>query len=595
MHSNFRQFKLPNRGTRIVVLFVVFVLADGRSYGESSIDAKNPVLSSIRLNTVGYTPGASKRATIINADGAFVIRAADSGTEVMRGPLVPLDDNGDHNTRHMIADFTDLDAEGDFRLEILGGRESSEFRIGSDVHNWPFYCATRAMYLWRCGTAVSGEFNGDHYHHEACHLDDACLDHVGGPAGKAVDGTGGWHDAGDYNKYTVNGAFTAGMMLKAWEHFGEQLRSLSLDIPESGNSVPDFLDELRWELDWLLKMQADDGRVYHKLSTIKFGDFIPPEDETKRRYFSPWGSAATADFVAVMAQASRVFRPFDEEFAKRCLAAATKSYNFLQENSEDHRPDISAFETGPYDAPDADDREWAAAEMWETTGDAKYLRDFEQRVSKQVSEPRMSGRVVDIDWDWSDVDNLGKFTYLLSKRSGRDGSIVARVRADTIRAADQIVNTSERHAYGRPLGSRYYWGCNGTVARQTMNLHVAHRLTDEPRYRAAMCDALNHLFGRNPFGRSYVTGLGYDPPMYPHDRRSGGDDVAAPWPGYLIGGPWPNATDWYDVEEDYRTNETAINWNGALIYALAAFVEPQTFEASVAAGRRARNADAAGE
>jgi endoglucanase len=223
------------------------------------------------------------------------------------------------------------------------------------------------------------------------------------------------------------------------------------------------------------------------------------------------------------------------------------------------------------------------------------LQDFEQRVSKQVAEPRRAGAVVDVDWDWGDVDNLGKFTYLLSERPGRDEEIVDRVREAVIQTADEIVDTAERHPYGRTLGSAYYWGCNGTVARQTMNLNVAHRLTNEPRYRAAMFEAINHVFGRNPFGRSYVTGLGYDPPMYPHDRRSGGDSVVAPWPGYLIGGPWPNATDWYDVEEDYRTNETAINWNGALIYALAAFVEPQTFEASVAAEKQTNSINVAAE
>ena len=144
-------------------------------------------LPSIRLNTVGYTPGASKRATIINADGAFVIRAADSGNEVMRGQLVPLDANGDRYSRPMIADFTDLDAEGD--LSTRGARRPRVVRVShwrTTCHNWPFYCAMRAMYLWRCGTAVSGEFDGDHFHHEACHLDDAYLDHVGGPAGKAA-------------------------------------------------------------------------------------------------------------------------------------------------------------------------------------------------------------------------------------------------------------------------------------------------------------------------------------------------------------------------------------------------------------------------
>jgi endoglucanase len=137
--------------------------------------------------------------------------------------------------------------------------------------------------------------------------------------------------------------------------------------------------------------------------------------------------------------------------------------------------------------------------------------------------------------------------------------------------ADDIVATCRSHGYGRPLGSRYYWGCNGSVARQTLILQAAHALSPKPEYREACLDSLNHLLGRNPFGRSYVTGLGFRPPMHPHDRRSGGDDVSAPWPGYLVGGPHPRATSWQDVQEDYRTNEVAINWNGALIYALAGF------------------------
>ena len=122
-----------------------------------------------------------------------------------------------------------------------------------------------------------------------------------------------------------------------------------------------------------------------------------------------------------------------------------------------------------------------------------------------------------------------------------------------------------------------------------MNLHVAHRLTGKAEYRSAMLEAINHVFGRNLFGRSYVTGLGHRPPLFPHDRRSGSDDVVPPWPGYLVGGPWPKPTDWYDAQEDYKTNEIAINWNGALIYALAAFVEPESFDASIAAAKRATN------
>jgi endoglucanase len=294
-----------------------------------------------------------------------------------------------------------------------------------------------------------------------------------------------------------------------------------------------------------------------------------------------------------MAKAARIYMPHDGPFARRCLAAAEKSYRFLAAHPNDHRPDLSAFSTGAYNSPDADDRLWAAAELYETTGEEAFLRDIEQRLRDSAGVKAQASAAVAVDWDWGNVRNLGLFTYLLSQRAGRETALVDQLHRDAIRAADSIVATASSHPYGRPLGPKHYWGCNGTVARQTMNLHVAHRLAGNAEYRSATLDAINHLFGRNPFGRSYVTGLGHRPPLFPHDRRSGGDDVAPPWPSYLVGGPWPKPTDWYDVQEDYKTNEIAINWNGALIYALAAFVEPDRFDTSIAAAKRTagRNAD----
>jgi endoglucanase len=123
------------------------------------------------------------------------------------------------------------------------------------------------------------------------------------------------------------------------------------------------------------------------------------------------------------------------------------------------------------------------------------------------------------------------------------------------------------------MAKQYYWGCNGTVARQTLNLMAAYRVAPKAEYVETALDALNHLFGRNCYGRSFVTGLGANPPLHPHDRRSGASNLGQPWPGYLVGGPNPRASDWHDVQADYRTNEIAINWNGALIYALAAFLD----------------------
>jgi len=178
---------------------------------------------------------------------------------------------------------------------------------------------------------------------------------------------------------------------------------------------------------------------------------------------------------------------------------------------------------------------------------------------------------IDENWDWSDVSNLGMFTYALSKREGKNPEIAGTIRQNIIENADALVQKAQEDVYNRPLAGRYYWGCNGTVARQTVNLQVANKLQPNKAYIETALDAVNHIFGHNYYNRSYVTGLGIDPPMNPHDRRSGADGIEAPWPGYIVGGGH-SATDWVDVEESYSHNEVAINWQAALVYALAGFV-----------------------
>ena len=520
--------------------------------------------SQIRLNTVGFLPDGPKRASIVAPCERFAVLRAADGVEVFSGKAGRPAANPDTGESLQTTDFSALTTPGVYRLIVPGVGRSPEFRIAPDVYAGPFATAMRAMYLWRCGTAVSVTHNGHTFAHSPCHLHDASLHYVGGGDARK-DVTGGWHDAGDYNKYVVNAGFSLGVMLQAWEHFGPRLRGVTLNIPESSNDVPDFLDEVRWECEWLLRMQADDGRVYHKVSTLKFGGFVMPESETAERFLTPWSSAATADFVAVTAMAARAFEPYDKDFAARCLDAARRSYQFLAANRENHKADLTGFQTGPYQANDATRRLWAAAEMWETTGEAAFLVDFEKRLAA-------AGRKADVQCSWGNVKNLGVYRYLLSRRQGQDPAIVESARKDLLAIADEIVHTASTHGYARPLGQRYFWGCNGDVAQQVQTLHVATVLSGNPTYKEEALDALGHLFGRNVYGRSFVTGVGHHPPMHPHDRRSGADDVADPWPGYLVGGGWPKATDWVDDQESYRTNEIAINWNAALIYALAAFM-----------------------
>ena len=531
----------------------------------------------VRLNTVGYLPDAAKLASFPGEAAPFrVVRTTDERT-VLAGQSSVAVLNNDTGERLSTVNFSELAESGVYRVHVEGIGASPEFCIDRSAYNAPFYTVMRGMTLWRCGAAVSGRHRGETFAHAACHQQDAKAE-VAGQAGVVKDGAGGWHDAGDYNKYVVNAGVTVGMMLQAWDHFGDRLAGLALDVPESGDEVPDYLDEIRWELDWVLTCQQADGSVLHKLSTKAFGPFIPPEEETTPRFFAPWSSAATADLAALGAWASRAFAPYDAEFAARCLAAARASHRFLARSPENRPADLTGFSTGTYQTDDADDRLWAAVELWRTTGEEAYLREAEERIGALADRAGPEGSVVDFDWDWSNVRNLGLYGYALSDRPERDPRLVERVRRDVVRTADELAARSLAHGYGRPLGERYYWGCNGGVARTALTLEAARRIAPDPRYRAAQLRSLDYLFGRNYYGRCFVTGLGLYPPRRPHDRRNSIGGANRPWPGYLVGGGWPKATDWRDEEANYRTNEIAINWNGALVYALAPLVEPDTFD-----------------
>lgn len=537
----------------LLLLFFVSCKVDIQSLAETD---------QIKLNSLGYLPEAVKKATVTAEAQSFQVIDATTRRVVLKGKLSEPVKQEDVNQEVRIADFSKVSKPGTYILNVEGLGKSYEFAVGPDVYREAYVTSMRGFYLWRCGMAVEGEHQGNHFHTEACHLEDGWQDYVGQPNTRR-DGTGGWHDAGDYGKYTVNAGVTVGVLFYAWEHFGEKLKDISLNIPQTAAGMPDYLQELKWETDFLLKMQYPDGsgRVSHKLTRVQFAPFIMPQEDLEKRYFTDWGTAATADFVAMMAMAARYFEPFDAAYAAQCLEAAKVSYTCLVNNPEPKNFEQGDFKTGGYQTNDDDDRLWAAAEMWQTTGDPAYLADLEARIASLQT-------IVEDNWDWGNVSNLGVYTYILSKREGRKAELVEKVKQAAIESADKLVANAQADVYARTLGGRYYWGCNGTVGRQALNLQVANLLSPDAKYTTAALDIVAHLFGRNFYGRSYVTGLGVNPPMKPHDRRSGADGIDAPWPGYIVGGGH-TATDWVDLEESYSHNEIAINWQAGLVYALA--------------------------
>lgn len=526
----------------------------------------------IKVNTVGYLVGRAKRATLPAVDGSstFAVVSSDTDEVMFEGPLAEPTENVDTDDTTQVADFSSFDVEGEYVLRVDGLKESPPFRIGPDVLDESLRVTMLGLYGQRCGVAVEFEYDGYTFSHAACHQHDALRE------GTEVDGVGGWHDAGDYGKYTVNAAFALAFILKAWEDFGPTLAGVE-HIPNHEGALPPWLDEAKFQLDQILKMQLPDGSAAHMIGPAQFPGMIPPEQDGTPRSFTGIGTAATADLAAIAAMASRVFRPFDAEYADKCLAAAQLAQSFLDVNVDSILPDFSKFTHQAYRTQDSDDRFWAQVELWRTTGDPALLAAVEASLRGSVG----------INFDWSNVDNLGMFSYVQATSDARDPEKLAEVQRLIVASADQLVAGAARHAYGRGIDQMYYWGSNGVVARSTLNLFVANSIQPDAKYLDAAIQQIDFLLGRNVFGRSFVTGLGFLPAMHPHHRQSQGDSIQVPWPGLLVGGPNAGNDDdpvkaaaaadlssgrvWFDDSGSYGTNEIAINWNSALAYGLAGF------------------------
>lgn len=545
--------------------------------------AAEPTLE-IKLDQAGYLPEAPKIAVVAAAKPAaeFLVRRSAGDAVALRGKLSAALPDADSGDAVQLADFSKLAGPGRYYLEVPGVGRSWNFSIGIDVYRRAYYLAMRSYYGQRCGTAVDlgPEFPG--YRHDACHPEGAW--HASsGKTGPRIS-RGGWHDAGDYGRYVVNSGITTGTLLWTWEMFGARVSPISLNIPESGNGTPDILSEIKWNLDWMLTMQDDDGGVWPKQASERFCGFIMPEKDTLMSYVFGTGqepyksSCATADFAAVMAIAARAFRPFDRAYADRCLAAARKAWTWveLHPNVLFHNP--AGVNTGEYgDSNCADERLWAAAELWRTTGDAPYESYFLAHYAEfhpSATEPQA----------WANVANLGLWTYVLG--GGKNAAAADAIRQESLAAADRIVERSAANGYRVSLTrGNYEWGSNGTVANYGMQLLVANAFHPDPRYRQAALENLHYLLGRNTFSLSFVTRLGEHPYRHPHHRPSAADNNPEPWPGLLSGGPNPERQDaamqklpanlppakmYLDDEASYSTNEVAINWNAPLVFMLAA-------------------------
>ncbi|MDR3693675.1 glycoside hydrolase family 9 protein [Mucilaginibacter sp.] len=542
----------------------------------------------IRLNQIGYYPGAPKIAVIVAGHGTvFYVQTPEKKT-VFTGALkwsVKPDFAGN---KTLIADFSSYQKTGKYLLFVPGVGYSYPFEIRPFVLKGVAGASIKAYYFMRASIQLRKKYAGKWSRAEG-HPDTSVIVHPSAatdkrPAGTVISSPRGWYDAGDYNKYIVNSGISTSTLLSLYEDFPAYMKTVKLNIPESGNNLPDVLNEVLWNLRWMLTMQdPNDGGVYHKLTNAAFDKFEMPDNATAPRYVVQKGTAATLDFAAVMAQASRIFGKFPKELpglADSCIKAANKAWNWAAANpnvaydqeamNQTFSPKIT---TGSYgDRNFNDEFIWAACELSATTGEERFITAINLMPDEKMPLPT-----------WNQVRLLGYYTLIKNIRTAHDNGLkeLPELKKRLLAFADSLIGGANETAYETVMNKsarNFNWGSNSVAANQGVALIQAYQLSNDPRYLQFALANLDYILGRNGTGYSYVTGYGSKTPMHPHHRPSSSDGIAEPIPGLLVGGPNPGMQDhikvpsivpdeaYIDDERAYAVNEIAINWNAPLAY-----------------------------
>jgi endoglucanase len=584
--------------------------------------------SRVRVNQFGYLPDGPKRATIVtDAKDPLPWQVKDaSGAVVLEGMSTPRGFDSPSGTRVHTVDFGALQKAGDGFVLSADGETSYPFSVKPGIYRELLVDALSYFYPVRSGIDIDEKIAGKGYGRPAGHAgapdtesinqgdnDVPCQDEdtsrrvYGAPwtCDYRLNVAGGWYDAGDHGKYVVNGGISVAQLLMTYERAklkgGESLALLgdgTIRIPETGNGVPDVLDEARWHLEFMLKMIVPEGdplagMVHHKIHDNEWtGLPLMPDIDPKTRELHRPSTAATLNLSAVAAQGARLYRDFDPAFADKLLEAAQSTWKAALAH-----PDIYATARdgrsggGPYHDYDVKDEfYWAAAELFITTGDQAYY-DFLK------GSPHWAGEAFRPEgFDWGHVEALGRLQLATVPNKLPEAELKA-VRDSVVVAADRFAAKTAAQAFGHPYAPRsvtYDWGSNHLIIQNAIVMATAYDLTGDRKYRDAAIEAVDYLLGRNPLNLSYITGYGTAYAKNQHSRwyaASLNPDMPHPPKGSLAGGPNSGiqdptaqrlfrvqgcapATCYVDAIQSWATNEITINWNAALSQ-FAAFLAEQ--------------------
>jgi len=544
------------------------------------------VTEHIKVDQFGYTPCMQKIAVIsnpvtgFNSDESFipsnlleVRKFADNYTVLVKTP-----EPWNNGERHAQSgdqvwwfDFSEVDSVGSYYIYDPGNDVSSyPFNIDESAYNIVLKHAVRTFYYQRCGLPKETPYAHSNWTDRACHLgyfqdlDCRLISNMSVSTSRNL--SGGWHDAGDYNKYVNYAYSTLHDLLLAYEERPEVWND-DFNIPESGNDIPDLLDEVKWELDWLLKMQLENGSVLHKIAAINWDDAeSPPSKENTRRCYALATASATIASCGVFAHAAIVYRSLENtamtSYSDTLSAAALLAWDWIEQNPDSipSHYDNAGFVNAGAELPEYTQQSLNivnTAYLFVLTGENKFKEYFD--TNYRSAHLFTWGAVHYIYDDPTILDGL----LYYSKAQNASGNVVEAIRNSYMEAMTSQYNEiaplfdyqQHRDAYMAYLDD-YGWGSSqhkGNIGTMLTNL-VAYSLdccTDSECYNAAG-GFIHYVHGINPLALVYLSnmndfGAKNSVPEFYHLWFADGtqwdnvqSDQYGPAPGFLVGGPNQN-------------------------------------------------------
>ena len=604
--------KLKSPLNLLVFGFLLLALTVGAfMQGRSALAAPlAQTATSIRVNQVGYLPNLPKLATVVSTSTtALTWQLKNSGgTVVATGSTSVFGNDAASGDSVHIADFSSYTTSGTNYTLVVGSVVSNPFDISATVYHTLKYDALAYFYQTRSGIAITMPYAvRSDLTRPAGHIGVSpnqgdtsvpCASDAG--CSYSLNVSGGWYDAGDQGKYVVNGGIALWTMLDQYErtkYLGTSSADFAngkMNIPENTNGVPDILDEARWEMEFILKMQVPTGQphagmAHHKIHDVAWTG-LPQRAEldSQARALRPVSTAATLNLAATAAQCARIWASIDATFSNKCLTASQTAWTAAQANPSIIALDSDGTGGGAYGDPTVNDEfYWAAAELYITTGSSTYLNYLTSSSLYKVIPANPSSM------NWGSVQALGDISLAVVPNSLPTADVTS-IRNNIVSVANGYVSTTNSQGYRLPFaggtGGAYYWGDNSDVANNGMILGLAYDFTGSAQYLNAANEAMNYLLGRNAMNKSYVSGYGENPLVNPHHRfwvKQADASFPAPPAGVLSGGPNSGLQDPYaaanlggckpqkcyvDNYQAYSVNEEAINWNAPFAW-LAAYLD----------------------